>query len=82
MSATSETPVAERQILIVGPYGVLGTVSSTPSQRTQNGESPQLYCLSMFFGDEHGLQKFLSGCRRKIASAQSVRQRSSCLEFL
>ena len=25
MSATSETPVAERQILIVGPYGVLGT---------------------------------------------------------
>src|SRR6202043_742196 len=25
MSASSETPVAERQILIVGPYGVLGT---------------------------------------------------------
>src|SRR6201984_3571894 len=25
MSATSETPVAERQILIAGPYGVLGT---------------------------------------------------------
>jgi nucleoside-diphosphate-sugar epimerase len=25
MSATSETPVVERQILIVGPYGVLGT---------------------------------------------------------
>src|SRR5580692_9032490 len=24
MSASSETPVAERQILIVGPYGVLG----------------------------------------------------------
>src|SRR2546428_9986281 len=25
MSATSETPVTERQILLVGPYGVLGT---------------------------------------------------------
>src|ERR1700689_5333920 len=25
MSAPSETPVAERQILLVGPYGVLGT---------------------------------------------------------
>jgi hypothetical protein len=25
MSATSETRVAERQILLVGPYGVLGT---------------------------------------------------------
>jgi hypothetical protein len=25
MSATSETPVKERQILLVGPYGVLGT---------------------------------------------------------
>ena len=25
MSAISETPVAERQILLVGPYGVLGT---------------------------------------------------------
>jgi hypothetical protein len=25
MSAVSEIPVAERQILIVGPYGVLGT---------------------------------------------------------
>ncbi len=25
MSATSQTPVPERQILIVGPYGVLGT---------------------------------------------------------
>ncbi len=25
MPASSETPVAERQILIVGPYGVLGT---------------------------------------------------------
>src|SRR6202142_4252341 len=25
MSATSETPVTKRQILIVGPYGVLGT---------------------------------------------------------
>src|ERR1700731_1313245 len=27
MSATSETPVTERQILLVGPYGVLGTGS-------------------------------------------------------
>jgi hypothetical protein len=25
MSATSETPPGERQILILGPYGVLGT---------------------------------------------------------
>src|SRR5258708_35441225 len=25
MSATSETPFTERQILLVGPYGVLGT---------------------------------------------------------
>jgi len=25
MSATSETPATERQILLVGPYGVLGT---------------------------------------------------------
>jgi hypothetical protein len=25
MSATFETPVAERQILLLGPYGVLGT---------------------------------------------------------
>ncbi|HXN94347.1 MAG TPA: hypothetical protein VN879_07585 [Candidatus Acidoferrales bacterium] len=25
MSATSETPVTERRILLVGPYGVLGT---------------------------------------------------------
>ena len=25
MSATSETPIAERHILLVGPYGVLGT---------------------------------------------------------
>ena len=25
MSANSETPVTERQILLVGPYGVLGT---------------------------------------------------------
>src|ERR1700736_1308995 len=25
MSATSESPVTERQILLVGPYGVLGT---------------------------------------------------------
>jgi hypothetical protein len=25
MSASSETPVTERQILLVGPYGVLGT---------------------------------------------------------
>src|SRR5258705_8504445 len=25
MSATSEAPVTERQILLVGPYGVLGT---------------------------------------------------------
>ncbi len=25
MSATSETPVTERQILLLGPYGVLGT---------------------------------------------------------
>ena len=25
MSATSETPVTKRQILLLGPYGVLGT---------------------------------------------------------
>ena len=25
MSAISETPVTQRQILLVGPYGVLGT---------------------------------------------------------
>src|ERR1700732_295027 len=25
VSATSETPIAQRQILLVGPYGVLGT---------------------------------------------------------
>jgi hypothetical protein len=25
MSAASETPVTERQILLLGPYGVLGT---------------------------------------------------------
>jgi hypothetical protein len=43
MSATSETPVAERQILIVGPYGSLVRVLSAPSQRTQDGESPRLH---------------------------------------
>ncbi len=37
MSAISETPVTERQILLLGPYGVFGQVSSTPSQRTQMG---------------------------------------------
>jgi hypothetical protein len=35
MFAISETPVTEPQILLLGPYGVLGQESSTPSQRNQ-----------------------------------------------
>ena len=42
MSATSETPVTERQILLVGPYGVLGTGVIDAVAENQNGGSPQL----------------------------------------
>ena len=42
MSATSETPVTERQILLVGPYGVLGTGVIDAVAENPKWGSPQL----------------------------------------
>jgi hypothetical protein len=42
MSAISETPVTERQILLLGPYGVFGTGVIDAVAENPNGGSPQL----------------------------------------
>ena len=42
MAAAFKTTVAERQILLVGPYGVLGTGVIDAVAENPNGGSPQL----------------------------------------
>jgi hypothetical protein len=54
MSATNETPVMQRQILLVGPYGVLGTgvidalaASNVPIQRVVLAGGAKSYGFSL-----------------------------------